>query len=215
MAVSAESPTVAVPASQWNIPNGITVARLLLTFVLLVMINSTDWWISAASLFVVAALSDVLDGYLARKWNQITTLGRILDPFVDKILVGGAFIFLIAQPQSGVTPWLTFAVIAREMFITGLRSIMEQHGVDFSAKLSGKLKMALQSVTVPVCLLSLSDTFMQTLGTWNATFLILRTMLLWGTLVITVYSGLEYTWLAWRVWQKPDVKNEHSHSKIA
>ena len=190
------------PASQWNIPNAITVSRLVMTFMLLGLMSATDWWITAAVLFIVAAISDAVDGYLARKWNQITTLGRILDPFVDKILVGGAFVFLTAQPESGVTPWLTFAVIAREMFITGLRSMMEQQGIDFSAKLSGKLKMALQSVTAPVCLLSLSRPFLVWLGNWAPQFEILRDVLLWGTLVITVYSGVEYTWRAWVISRK-------------
>lgn len=195
----------AASTSQWNIPNALTLLRLVMTFALLAIMNSTDWWIAAAILFVVAALSDALDGYLARRWNQMTTLGRIMDPFVDKILVGGAFIFLVARPESGVTPWLTFAVIAREMFITGLRSMMEQHGIDFSAKLSGKLKMALQSVAVPVCLLSLSQPFLESSGTWREGFLAMRSVLLWGTLVITVYSGLEYSWRAWRTWRKQAV----------
>lgn len=189
--------------SPWNIPNAITVARLVMTFILLGLISATQWWLTATALFIVAALSDVLDGYLARKWNQITPVGRILDPFVDKILVGGSFIFLVAEPESGVTAWLAFAVIAREMFITGLRSVMEQRGFDFSAKLSGKIKMGLQSVTVPVCLASLSREFMQFLGQSSATFLMLREVLLWGTLVITVYSGVEYTWQGLNMLQKP------------
>src|SRR5690606_14687818 len=100
----------------------------------------------------------------ARKWNQITPLGRIMDPFVDKIIIGGTMIFLIAQPASGATAWMTFVVIAREMFITGLRSVLEGHGVDFSAKMSGKLKMVLQSAVIPLCLLSLSPTFVSWLG---------------------------------------------------
>ena len=199
--------------SQWNIPNAITVARLILSFVVLIFISLTDWWVTATILFIIAALSDVLDGYLARAWNQITILGRIMDPFVDKVLIGGTLIFLVAEPESGVTPWLTFAVIGREMFITGLRSTMEQHGIDFSAQLSGKLKMGLQSVTVPVRLLSMSDWAVQSMGEWAGKFIILRTVLLWGTLIITVYSGLEYTWRAWSVWKKRAEENEGSTSE--
>jgi CDP-diacylglycerol--glycerol-3-phosphate 3-phosphatidyltransferase len=194
---------VAAPsASPWNLPNAITVARLILTFVVLGLMDATEWWITSAVLFVVAALSDALDGYLARKWNQITTLGRILDPFVDKILVGGAFIFLAARPESGVTPWLTFAVWAREMFITGLRSMMEQGGKDFSAQWSGKLKMALQSATVPVCMLSLSPQFEMYSGSNWSYVMTVRNVLLWVTLFVTVYSGVEYTWRAWQVTRK-------------
>lgn len=184
--------------SSWNLPNAITVARLVMTLVLLVIIDQTDWWLTATGLFILAALSDVLDGYLARAWNQITTFGRILDPFVDKLLIGGSLIFLTARPESGVTAWLTFAVIAREMFVTGLRSFIERGGRDFSAQWSGKLKMALQSVTVPVCLLSLSPELQQALGEGLGWWELCRSLLLWATLIITVYSGVEYTWRAFR-----------------
>lgn len=196
-----ESVPVSSPASvasSWNLPNAITVARLALTLVLLVIIDQTNWWLIATGLFIVAALSDVLDGYLARAWNQITTFGRILDPFVDKLLIGGSLIFLTARPESGVTAWLTFAVIAREMFVTGLRSFIERGGRDFSAQWSGKLKMALQSVTVPVCLLSLSPELQQALGEGQGWWELCRSVLLWATLIITVYSGVEYTWRAFQ-----------------
>ncbi|MCA8994454.1 MAG: CDP-diacylglycerol--glycerol-3-phosphate 3-phosphatidyltransferase, partial [Planctomycetaceae bacterium] len=187
--------------------------RLILSFVVLIFISLTDWWVTATILFIIAALSDVLDGYLARAWNQITILGRIMDPFVDKVLIGGTLIFLVAEPESGVTAWLTFAVIGREMFITGLRSTMEQHGIDFSAQFSGKLKMGLQSVAVPVCLLSMSEWAVQLMGEWREEFFILRTVLLWGTLIVTVYSGVEYTWRAWTMWQKRAEENEGSTSE--
>ncbi|MCA9081658.1 MAG: CDP-diacylglycerol--glycerol-3-phosphate 3-phosphatidyltransferase [Planctomycetaceae bacterium] len=187
--------------SPWNVPNAITASRLVLTLVLLAVIDRTNWWLTATILFIVAALTDALDGYLARKWNQKTTLGRILDPFVDKVLIGGSLIFLTAIPASGVTAWLTFVVIAREMFITGLRSMLEQRGIDFSAQLSGKLKMVLQSVAVPVCLLSLSPEFLDWLGSWNTGFALFRTGILWATLAITLYSGIEYTWRAWKLSQ--------------
>jgi hypothetical protein len=75
-------------------------------------------------------------------------LGRILDPFVDKIIIGGTLIFLTKLPERGVTPWITFIVIGREMFITGLRSVVVGHGVDFSAQWSGKIKMTLQSTAI-------------------------------------------------------------------
>jgi len=177
-----------------NAPNVITFSRLFLTFVLLAMIQWGGMWIACTTIFVVAVATDWLDGYLARKWNQITVLGRIMDPFVDKVIIGGTLIFLTAIPDSGVTPWITFIVIGREMFITGLRSVLEGHGVDFSAKWSGKLKMLVQSVTIPFSLISLSPEFMGSLGESSVTFITVRQTLLWATVAITLYSGAEYTW---------------------
>ena len=177
-----------------NLPNVITFVRLILSLVLLVLIDWGGLWITCTVIFVIGVTTDVIDGYLARKWNQITVLGRIMDPFVDKIIIGGTLIFLTPYPESGVFPWLTFTVIGREMFITGLRSVLEGHGVDFSAKWSGKLKMFIQSVTIPFCLMSLSSDFSDFLGDSEIGFLLVRDVLLWGTLIVTLYSGLEYTW---------------------
>ena len=95
-----------------NIPNAITFSRLILAFVVFALIDFTDAWLTCFAIFIVAVSTDFLDGYLARKWNQVTVLGRILDPFVDKIIVGGTLIFLTAHPDSGVCGWTTFVVIA-------------------------------------------------------------------------------------------------------
>ncbi|MCA9057458.1 MAG: CDP-alcohol phosphatidyltransferase family protein, partial [Planctomycetaceae bacterium] len=78
-----------------NLPNLITTSRLLLAFVLFTLISLKGWWITSAALFVLAASTDALDGYLARRFRQITVLGRILDPFVDKVIVCGTFVFLL------------------------------------------------------------------------------------------------------------------------
>jgi len=184
-----------------NAPNIITLSRLGLSVVLFILIDIGGWWRTAAAVFTVAACTDFLDGYIARKYGLVTVLGRILDPFVDKIIICGAFIFLQKWEASGVTAWITFIILAREMFITSLRTFLEQRGQDFSAKWSGKLKMILQCVAVPACLLSLSTEF----KTWLAptisesAFLTLRDCLLWLAVLITVYSGIEYTWRAARM----------------
>lgn len=186
------------PPATLNIPNLITLSRLVLTFVVLILISFQRYWIATTIIFIIAVATDFLDGYLARKWNQITTLGRIMDPFVDKMIIGGTMIFLVALPESGVSAWMTFVVIAREMFITGLRSVLEGQGVDFSAKLSGKLKMMLQSIVIPMSLISLSPLFQETLGASWPTFRITRDVLLWTMVAVTVYSGAEYVIRGWR-----------------
>ena len=178
-----------------NLPNLITISRLLLAFVLFALIDAGSWWLLSAVIFLVAATTDFLDGYLARAYGMVTVLGRILDPFVDKIIVCGAFIFLLSEPDCGITAWMTFLVIAREMFVTSLRSVLEQQGQDFSAKWSGKLKMVVQCTAVTVCLLSLSPGFRSWITdhvmSWSQ-FELWRAALLWGMVALTVYSGLEY-----------------------
>jgi CDP-diacylglycerol--glycerol-3-phosphate 3-phosphatidyltransferase len=184
-----------------NLPNLITVSRFVLSIILFVLIDLNGWWRAAAVVFIVAALTDYLDGYLARKYGQVTVLGRILDPFVDKIIICGAFIFLQKWADSGITAWMTFIIIARELLITSLRAFLEQRGKDFSAKWSGKIKMIVQCAAVPLCLLSLSDPFVASLPDWFGVdrFRILRDVTVWATVGITVYSGLEYTWRAFRM----------------
>jgi CDP-diacylglycerol--glycerol-3-phosphate 3-phosphatidyltransferase len=142
-----------------NAPNIITLSRFVLAIILFGLIDVGGWWITATLIFVVAAATDFIDGWLARRYGQITVLGRVLDPFVDKIIICGSFIFLQKWGESGVTAWMTFIIVAREMFITSLRTFLEQRGKDFSAKWSGKIKMILQCAAVPCCLLSLSPEF--------------------------------------------------------
>lgn len=182
-----------------NAPNLITLSRLLLSFVLFALIYVEGFWITSAVLFAAAAATDFLDGYIARKYGLVTTLGRILDPFVDKIIVCGAFVFLLEKSTaSGVNSWMVMAVIGREMFVTGLRSFLEQSGQDFSATWSGKIKMALQCVAVTSSLLSLRPELAE-----MPSFLLTRDILLWSAVAITLYSGLAYAWRGFNMLRKP------------
>lgn len=177
-----------------NLPNLITTSRLLLSVVLFAMIYIDGLWISAAILFVVAAATDAVDGYIARRYGQVTTLGRILDPFVDKIIICGAFVFLLEKSTaSGINAWMVIIVLGREMFVTSLRSFLEQHGRDFSATWSGKVKMILQCVAVTASLLSLSPQIE------SPGFSALRDVLLWLAVGVTAYSGLTYTYRAFQM----------------
>lgn len=176
-----------------NLPNLITISRFVLSLILFAIIDHGGWWLAAAVLFGCAAGTDWLDGYLARRYGQVTTLGRILDPFVDKIIVGGTFLFLLekngveGELQSGVTAWMVITVIGREMFVSSLRGFLEQQGKDFSASISGKAKMVLQCVAVSASLLSMSSE----LQDWK--WLVpTRDILLWSAVAVTVWSGLVY-----------------------
>ncbi len=186
--LAGEKPSRLRDSQAFNLPNCITVSRLILAFILFALIGEGLWIISAV-LFAAAASTDALDGYLARRYGLVTTLGRILDPFVDKIIVCGAFIFLLAAGEgSGVGPWMTLIVIGREMFITGLRSFLEQHGKDFSASLSGKIKMVTQCAAVEASLISLVPQ-VASAAPW---FLVLRDTLLWLAIAFTLASGALY-----------------------
>ena len=103
-----------------NVPNQLTVSRLLLSIALFVLIG-LEYYLASFFVFAVAAGTDWLDGYWARKYGQVTTLGRILDPFVDKIIVCGTFIFLAAVPGSGVAAWMAVLIVGRELLVTALR----------------------------------------------------------------------------------------------
>lgn len=192
--LSEPSPLPRIDGRSLNTPNCITLARLILAVVLFAMISSGSSWIAATILFVVAAATDALDGFIARRYGLITTLGRILDPFADKIIICGAFLFLVARPTSGVNAWMALIVFGREMFITSLRAFLEQHGRDFSAIWSGKIKMALQCAAVTASLLSMDDRLAAV-----PRLLIARDVLLWGMTAVTIYSGVEYTYRAYRM----------------
>ncbi len=188
-------PPLPIDRRSLNVPNILTLSRFVLALVLFALIDRDGWWRLSAVLFIVAASTDFLDGYYARKYGQVTVLGRVLDPFVDKIIIGGSFIFMLSHPNSGVTTWMAFIIIGRELFVTSLRAILERHGTDFSAKWSGKIKMGLQCVAVPLALLSLSPEFQAGISSIvsPSSFDTFRDAFLWATVLFTIYSGVEYT----------------------
>ena len=193
-----KKPQVSPFHSAMTAPNLITLSRLALAVVLFALIYMEGFWISAAVVFVIAASTDALDGFIARRYGLVTTLGRILDPFADKIIICGTFVFLLGRKlDSGINAWMVLIVISREMFVTSLRAFLEERGKDFSATWSGKIKMASQCVALTVSLLSLSPMF----GSWSyhvasdfsLSFKLLRDILLWTAVVVTAYSGFVYS----------------------
>ncbi|MEP2777500.1 MAG: CDP-diacylglycerol--glycerol-3-phosphate 3-phosphatidyltransferase [Luteolibacter sp.] len=144
-----------------NLPNTITLSRLFLTagFIAFVASNSTWGHLTALILFVIAAASDFLDGYLARKLNLVTPLGKLLDPLADKILVCSAFVLMTAK---GICPvWITTLIIGREFLVTGLRQIAIEAGHVLAADRLGKWKTTFQLIYL------ISGLVWLTLGTLN------------------------------------------------
>ena len=193
-----------------HIPNLITLARLALTVVFFFLLNihepspgqlpseafTRQMWIAFAC-FVVAALTDIVDGYLARKWKVESAFGRVVDPFVDKILICGAFIFFssddfinvvqLKDPHlTGVHPWMAVVLIAREFLITSIRGLAEARGIDFRADWAGKVKMFTQSFAIGAVLVDLAIG-----GTveWVRT---VRDIAIWTTVIVTVLSATTY-----------------------
>lgn len=186
-----------------SIPNALTVGRLFLTagFIAALSAYRTDdpiAWILPLStaLFVIAAITDALDGYLARRWNAVSPFGRVMDPLADKVLVLGAFILLagpgfhsISDGQlTGVAPWMVVVILSREMLATSIRGVVESTGQPMPAVWSGKAKMILQAICVPAVLVLIWLVGGEG-GSWSRTAI---RALVWITLLVTIISGWRY-----------------------
>jgi CDP-diacylglycerol--glycerol-3-phosphate 3-phosphatidyltransferase len=184
-----------------NLPNAITVSRLFLTavFVAAVGFPGTAGYAIALVTFSVAAATDWLDGYLARKLGLVTPLGKLLDPLADKILVCAAFVYFSAQPVDGYhSPvWVTALIIAREFLVTGLRQIAVEAGQVLAADRLGKWKTTFQLTfcitgLVWLTLVSMgSGGFLRDLTSPDGWLMPLS---LWTAVALTLISGANYVW---------------------
>lgn len=190
--MSASSKTASLSDNPWNVPNALSTVRLILAIVVCGCIELQAWW-PALILFVLAASTDWIDGWWARKYQQVTKLGRILDPFVDKVIICGAMIALVGVPDSPIAPWMATVVVARELLVTSLRGMVEGQGGDFSAKQLGKWKMVLQCAAIVAVLLQLCLS-----SPTPAWLTIAIPVLLWGMLALTIGSAVEYVMLVIR-----------------
>jgi len=181
----------------FNLANQLTTSRLVLALLLFVLIGSESWFWCLV-IFAAAAITDWLDGYLARKQGLSSTLGRNLDPLVDKVLICGAYIFLLPHgiPEGWLWPWMVTVIVARELIITSLRSFLENRGAVFGADWLGKLKMGLQCAALfGVFVFLWVDTHKQS-ATIVGFFATMRDGLIWAMLAATALSGLQYLWRA-------------------
>src|SRR5438067_6476240 len=121
-----------------NVPNGLTVSRIPLTVLLCAFIHY-QLWLASVVTFAVASVTDWIDGWWARNFNQMSAFGRVFDPLTDKILLGSAFIFLIPVEHAAMQPWMAAVVIGRELLITGVRGYVESPGKNLGADWGGKL----------------------------------------------------------------------------
>ncbi len=173
-----------------NLPNALTLSRIFLTpllvVILLTRIDGKE--IYGVVIFVVAALTDYLDGYIARKRNQVTDVGKLLDPIADKLLITSAFISLV---ELNLAPaWMVVIIVGREFAVSGIRSIAASQGYVMPANALGKLKTVCQVLTIVV--LIVADTYIEP---WER----FGRFLLWVTVAISLVSAVNYLWIFLRV----------------
>jgi CDP-diacylglycerol--glycerol-3-phosphate 3-phosphatidyltransferase len=181
-----------------NTPNKLTLSRIILSPIFMVFFLMENVYCRALSLviFAIAALTDLWDGYLARKYGIVTGFGKFMDPLADKILTSTAFISFAALGY--VQAWMIMLIITREFFITGLRSLAAYRGLVISPSMSAKFKTVLQMLTIVVILLYINlKTIMPELG-YNGNFFELELVtqifdwMVLITMVVTVLTGIDY-----------------------
>jgi len=177
---------VVVTASRWNVANAVTIGRIaLVPFFALVLLadggHSTGWRLIATGVFVLAALTDRVDGYLARRHNLVTELGALLDPIADKLLIGTALVILSAL---GELPWwITIVILVRELGITAMRFALLRYA-DLPVSRGGKLKTVMQSVAIGIYLVPLGE-----LPTWVH---VIAAVVMGVAVALTVVTGADY-----------------------
>ena len=164
-----------------NLPNKLTMFRVILIpfFVVFMLVDITlyDKWI-ALGIFIIASLTDLLDGKIARKYNLVTNFGKFMDPLADKLLVCSALICLVALNK--IPAWMVIVIIAREFIISGFRLIASDNGVVIAASYWGKFKTTFQMIMI--CLMIADITALS----------VLTTIVMWVAVVLTVVSLIDY-----------------------
>ncbi|MCD8213689.1 MAG: CDP-diacylglycerol--glycerol-3-phosphate 3-phosphatidyltransferase [Campylobacter sp.] len=169
-----------------NLPNALAFFRILLApLMFYILINAPTHfqnvhisWINyfAGLIFVIASVTDFFDGYIARKWDQKTKLGAILDPLADKMLILAAFLGLMMMDRANA--WAVYLILIREFFITGFRVVIASEGLNVAASMAGKVKTVFQMIAIGWLIMQW----------WGAE------ILLWVATFLTIYSGFEYVY---------------------
>ena len=169
-----------------NWPNNLTLIRIFSIpfIVLLLYFPNKVTCVLASSLFVIASITDYLDGFLARRYNLVTPVGELLDPMADKLLICSSLIMLVKH--GWLDGWIAIVIIGREIMVTGLRAISAEKGIIIPADRYGKMKMFLQIIAISLLIIHYP-----LLGVdWN----FYGYILIWVALLLTVFSGINYLW---------------------
>ncbi len=168
----------------FNLPNSITLARISVVPFLFFLLASPGpfWSLVLAALFVLAAITDFLDGFVARKYDLITTMGKFLDPLADKLIVNSAMILMI--PIGRIDAWIVVIIIMRDLIVDGIRSIASSEGIYIQASIIGKQKTLAQIIAVTALMIHYPFFGL------DAHFV--GTIILYVAFLLTIYSGMDY-----------------------
>ena len=168
----------------WNLPNALTLLRIFLVpFLVVALLTKFEGReFVGLAIFLVAAITDFFDGYIARKRNQMTRLGALLDPIADKLLMSAAFISLVEMDPTHVPAWMVVIIIGREFAVSGLRSIAAQQGVTIAASPLGKGKLVTQVVAISLLIL----------GHKLGEFRLIGMVALWFVMLFALISAIDY-----------------------
>ncbi len=169
-----------------NLPNKLTVARVIAVpfFVVLYVYGEFLW---AFIIFLLASVTDWLDGMIARKYNLVSNFGKIMDPLADKVLVYAAFCLMVEDAT--IPAWMLIVILSREFAVSGMRTVAASGGIVIAAGTSGKIKTILQMIAVPLLLMQPITVDIEGVSSIiNAA----AAIFLWSSLIMTVYSGIEY-----------------------
>ena len=176
-----------------NLPNKLTLLRIIMIPVFLILLLNFRLYSAAGCIFVIASLTDMADGKIARKYNLVTNFGKFADPLADKLLVSAALIGLCSVGMLGTSSvlgaWAAFIIIAREFAVTGIRLVAAAEGKVIAAGMSGKIKTTIQMITIVYILFS---GFFVNLGLDSTLAGIISNVLVIASVVMTIYSGTEY-----------------------
>jgi CDP-diacylglycerol---glycerol-3-phosphate 3-phosphatidyltransferase len=196
-----------------NLPNYITLSRIA-AVPLIIWVLTTPWFgpphdttrvVLASSIFILASITDGLDGYLARRRGQITTMGMLLDPLADKLMIAAAYITLVQLIPSIVSVWVAVIIVGREFLISGLRSIAAGEGFTIEASELGKLKMVVQIVSVVAALLTLRWDYWPLFAGLVLPVRLIAIMAIWFMVAVSVISAVDYFV---GFWKKIDTRSE-------
>lgn len=189
-----------------NLPNKLTVGRIVLTFAFVALLSFENLWCLTAGLivFIVASITDYYDGRIARSRGLVTNFGKLADPVADKILVSAAFIMLMLLDPLCIPGWCVIAILGREFLITGARGLAASEGVVIAANIWGKIKAVLQMAFVYV-FLGLTILVYALLNTYTDAGIVMAMIThhasLWASIIValfTIYSGVQFVIINWK-----------------
>lgn len=170
-----------------NTANKLTLLRMISVpfFMAFLMMDGAVWKTVALVIFILASITDAVDGYIARNYNQISTFGKFMDPIADKMLTTAAFVVLLSLGR--MDPWALMLILVREFLVSGIRLLAVAKGTVIAASMSGKIKTVSQMVAIIAAIILLNPFF----GEQSK---IISDVLIWISTVATVVSGIEYVW---------------------